>query len=526
MEVSVPEMKIGILSVRQTAEVIWKTMESSSIGRKESLLADRGEIQHVNRGPFHHGGKTMFRRMIFKVSILSLAGLLGACASQEKQAMQFTGAKNEVHLITLDPGHFHAALVQKSMYEQIDPVVHVYAPEGTDVKLHLERIDQYNNRADNPTQWEEAVYLGPDYLDKMLRDKAGNVVMLAGNNQKKLDYIKESIDAGLNVLADKPMVIDPAGFEVLKDVFQTAKKKGVLLYDVMTERHEITTMMQKALSQSPPVFGTLQEGSPEEPAVTKESVHHFFKYVSGVALQRPAWYYDVKQQGEGIVDVTTHLVDLVQWECFPNQALDYQRDIQMVSARRWATPITLEEFSRSTGESTFPDFLKPAVDNQGVLQVYANGEMVYRIKGVYAKVSVVWRYQAPEGGGDTHFSIMRGTRSNLVIRQGKEQNYQPELYVEPVSGTNRGSFENDLRQTIDGLAETYPGLAIESTAAGWHVIIPAKYRVGHEAHFAQVTQDYLQYLVDGKMPDWEVPDMLAKYYTTTTALKLAKQGTQ
>ena len=29
----------------------------------------------------------------------------------------FTGAKGEVKLITLDPGHFHAALVQKKMYE-------------------------------------------------------------------------------------------------------------------------------------------------------------------------------------------------------------------------------------------------------------------------------------------------------------------------------------------------------------------------------------------------------------------------
>jgi hypothetical protein len=40
----------------------------------------------------------------------------------------FTGDKNEVKIITLDPGHFHAALVQKSMYSQIDSNVYVYAP--------------------------------------------------------------------------------------------------------------------------------------------------------------------------------------------------------------------------------------------------------------------------------------------------------------------------------------------------------------------------------------------------------------
>lgn len=39
-------------------------------------------------------------------------------------------AQQKVKLITLDPGHFHAALVQKSMYPQVDPTVHVYAKKG------------------------------------------------------------------------------------------------------------------------------------------------------------------------------------------------------------------------------------------------------------------------------------------------------------------------------------------------------------------------------------------------------------
>ncbi|NLU22587.1 MAG: oxidoreductase, partial [Phycisphaerae bacterium] len=36
-------------------------------------------------------------------------------------------AKPTVRIMTLDPGHYHAALVQKEMYDQVDPVVHVYA---------------------------------------------------------------------------------------------------------------------------------------------------------------------------------------------------------------------------------------------------------------------------------------------------------------------------------------------------------------------------------------------------------------
>jgi hypothetical protein len=55
----------------------------------------------------------------------------------------------------------------------------------------------------------------------------------------------------------------------------------------------------------------------------------------------------------------------------------------------------------------------------------------------------------------------------------------------------------------------------------WTVEIPAQYKVGHEAHFTQVTEKYLQYLKDGKLPEWEVPNMIVKYYTTTEGLKAA-----
>ena len=45
------------------------------------------------------------------------------------------------NLIVLDPGHFHAALLQKSMNKDVDSNVHVFAPEGPDVKAHLALID-------------------------------------------------------------------------------------------------------------------------------------------------------------------------------------------------------------------------------------------------------------------------------------------------------------------------------------------------------------------------------------------------
>ena len=136
-----------------------------------------------------------------------------------------------------------------------------------------------------------------------------------------MDYIQKSVNSGLNVLADKPMAIDEAGYDKLKVAFETAKKNNVLLYDIMTERYEITTMLQKEIANASAVFGELQKGTPADPSVTKISVHHLYKIVGDKPLVRPTWFYDTAQQGEGIVDVTTHLVDLIFWECFPDQTI-------------------------------------------------------------------------------------------------------------------------------------------------------------------------------------------------------------
>lgn len=442
---------------------------------------------------------------------------MGGCTNKPTK-MKDKGSEI-IRLITLDPGHFHSALLQKSMYEEISPIVNVYAPEGQEVKAHLKLIESYNNRTEKPTSWQEKVYTGADYFERMLKEKAGNVVVIAGNNQKKTDYIQRSVEAGLNVLADKPMAIDTEGFNALLKAFATAKKNNVLLYDIMTERHEINSILQKEFAHLP-AFGQLERGTPENPAITKESVHHFFKSVSGVPLVRPAWFFDVKQQGEGIVDITTHLVDLVQWECFPDEILDYKKDIKIVSAKRWATGLSPSEFEQVTQNKEYPSYLKADVKD-GNLHTYSNGEINYRLKGIHAKISVTWNFQAPEGTGDTHFSIMRGTKASVIIRQGKEQQYKPVLYIEPAEQTEIASFETALQKDLRTIQTKYPGVELKKLEKGFEVVIPEKYKVGHEEHFAQVTRKYLQYLKDGKLPDWEVPNMIAKYYTTTRAREKA-----
>jgi len=456
--------------------------------------------------------------LIIPALILSSCGS-GGSKQQSGKTDTDAESKYQVRLMTVDPGHFHAALVQKSMYEQVSPEAHLYAPEGPDYLQFLDKIKSYNNRPVDPTAWNEIVYIGSDFFEKMLEDRPGNVVVLSGNNRKKAEYITRCVNAGLNVLADKPMIITPEAFPMLQEAFRVAAEKGVLVYDIMTERFEVTTILQKLLSQKEEIFGAMTTGTKEQPAVTKESVHYFAKLVSGAPLQRPGWFYDVEQQGDGMVDVTTHLVDLIQWACFPEQILS-PSDVTMVEAKRWPTIISKEEFKGNTGLDEFPDYLQKDLKD-GKLNVYSNGQMIYQLKGVYAKVSVEWRYVAPPGGGDTHYSVMHGTKCDLVIKQTADEKFIPTLYAENFKGISM----NDFTAKLKGVLATFPydSLMVETVSKNrLKINIPKKYRISHEEHFGQVTAKFLEYLGAGKLPEWEVPGMITKYYTTTSALKKAK----
>ena len=423
------------------------------------------------------------------------------------------------HLITLDPGHFHASLVQKFMSPDIDSVVHVYAPAGDDLAQHLARIAAFNARADQPTHWKEVVYSGPDYFKRMLSHRAGNIVVIAGNNAQKTDYIARAIDAKLNVLGDKPMVVTPPDLVKLRQAFKNAESKKVLLFDIMTERNEITNALQRELAMSPALFGTLQTGTPDDPAIRMESVHFLSKVVAGMPLRRPQWFFDIKQEGEGLQDVGTHLVDLVQWAGFPNKTLK-ESDVSVSSSRRWATPITPAQFKLVTGAESFPAYLQPDVKN-GVLQYYCNGEMSYRIRGVHARVAALWDFEAPPGSGDTHHSVFKGTKATLEIKQGAAEKYKPTLYVTRAPSVSAAAFESAVNATIASLQSRYPGVATRREGEAFVVTAPAKYDVGHEAHFGQVTANFLEYLRAGKLPEWEVPNMLVKYSSLMRAYALS-----
>ena len=435
--------------------------------------------------------------------------------------MKDSEASRPVRLIILNPGHFHATLVLKTSYPQVSPDVHVFAPDGPEVRDHVQRVEGFNQREQDPTRWRQEIYKGADYLEHMLSRRSGNVVVVAGNNRRKTQYIQESIRSGLNVLSDKPMCVSHEAWKVLERAFSTAKEKGLLIYDIMTERFEITTILQRELAQCPHVIGTPVGGDSDDPGIVKESVHHLFKEVAGQTLIRPEWYFDIEQQGEGIVDVSTHLVDLVFWQGFPGEAVDRSR-IQVLAARHWPTVLSREQYGRITGKDDFAPYLRRKLDQDGRLPYFCNGEILFRVDGLYARIWVAWDFEAPAGGGDTHFSVIRGTQAHLCIHQGEEQAFRPELSVRPAPGADSGTLEKGLRRFIEEISHRYPGVDLEPLESGWQVSIPDRYRVGHEAHFGEVTNKYLGFLESGSMPPWEITNMISKYYVTTRALEMAR----
>src|SRR5215468_6803274 len=179
--------------------------------------------------------KTKYRAISFSSIVMlcwvavATAFVFHASAQQKPKGK----AMSDIRLMTLDPGHFHAALVQKEALPGVSPHVHVYAPLGFDLIEHLKRIAGYNTRRENPTRWDLEVHTSDNPLARMLAEKPGNVVVIAGRNRGKIDRVKTCVENGLNALVDKPWIISAGDFPKLEATLNTAEAKRLIAYDII-----------------------------------------------------------------------------------------------------------------------------------------------------------------------------------------------------------------------------------------------------------------------------------------------------
>ncbi|KPJ76233.1 MAG: hypothetical protein AMJ54_12350 [Deltaproteobacteria bacterium SG8_13] len=418
-------------------------------------------------------------------------------------------------LLILNPGHFHAALVLRESHPALSRDVFVYAEAGSDLDRFVEMAESFNTRADAPTAWRLQIYTGSDFTERLIQERKGDVVVIAGKNDRKMDHVDRLTRAGFHVLADKPWLTSEAGLSQLQSALKAERPFSL---DIMTERFEITTQLQKEFLAAEEVFGRIHIDPGGRPSVFKESVHHLYKIVNQKPLVRPDWYFDVAIQGEGIVDVTTHLVDMTHWMLFPGQRVDFDRDIELLKARRWPTPVPLEMFRKITLVEDFPESLQPDITDN-TLACFCNGELLYRVKGIPVHVCAIWNLQIPEGGGDTHRSMIRGTRSDLLIRQLPERGFKVELLIEPKKEPARVAAA--VETCLDKWSETYPGLSASRENGNIRIDIPEQLRTTHEEHFCQVRDMYLDCLDRHLYPPHERSGIVSKYTLLAQARKLA-----
>lgn len=421
-----------------------------------------------------------------------------------------TGPQN---VVVLNPGHFHAALTLRQRHPMLADDVYVYSDDGDDLDRFLSLVQAFNDRAESPTGWRLHVRRGDDHLERLRRERPGDLVVVAGRNDTKMASIHALHADGFRVLGDKPWVIDIAQIPLLAETMAG----GVLAMDIMTERHEVMSRLQRVLSRLPEVFGAYRWEA-GTPAIEMESVHHLFKLVNGKPLVRPAWYFDVAVQGEGITDVTTHLVDLTQWMTGSSGGGGADGGVELVAARQWTTDVPRDAFGRITGLADFPPSVRAAVSGD-VLKLLCNAQIDYRLGGVPARVVSLWNLAIPDGGGDTHHAVLRGTRSDIVVDQGPQTGFRTRLRVFPhVPG---GGVVSALAEAVVALQREFPGLSLVRDGEAVRLDVPARLHTTHEEHFAKVLDEFLGHIRAGAWPETLAPDLLAKYTLLAQARELA-----
>lgn len=455
------------------------------------------------------------RRKFLKTSLMAAmaGGMFPLRSALADTRPAGAGASPKHTLLLLDPGHFHAALTLRESHPRLNDDVFVYAQDGPDVRRFVEMVESFNARERDATRWRLHVHRGADPLGRLIAERRGDIAVVAGRNDGKMIAIDRLHKAGFHVLGDKPWLI---GIDAL-DRLRSATAGAPLAMDIMTERHQIANRVQKALIGMPDVFGDFRLMG--EPALSFHSVHHLYKLVNGRPLVRPPWFFDTRVQGEGITDVTTHLVDLAQWYAGDGRPYDYARDFDLLYARQWHTDVPVDVFSLITGLSAFPPELEEDVEG-GTLRYLCNAAFGFRLQGAPVHIETHWNLKIPDGGGDMHLATARGTRATVIVDLGPETGFRMRLRVLPPEMGLLLS-ERTMTAAIDALQPQFPGIGYARDGAAYRIALPESRRSGHEAHFAAVLDEFIGYVDSGRWPANLGPDLVAKYTLIANARELS-----
>jgi len=409
-----------------------------------------------------------------------------------------------VHTLAfLEPGHFHAALTLRTANASVHDEIFVYAEAGRELDDFLALIEAFNGRSEEPTSWRPVVWTGARPIERLIAERPGGVVVLAGRNDRKVSAMRRLHDAGFHVLADKPWLASAAGLDDLRHVLA----EGPLAVEMMTGRHEITSILVGKLARERELFGGFDVGG-RRPAIEISGVHHLEKRVNGQPLRRPPWYFDVRVQGDGLADIPTHMVDQVQRVVAAASHPGALPSPELTGARTWCTDVPLALFSRVTGQAAFLPDLGGVVDG-ATLAYRSNAELTFRLGEVTATLDTRWEPTEPPGGGDRHRSLIRGTRAEIRVEQHEGTGFRRRLSVVPVSGGS--GVREALAHAVASWQGEHPGLEVVESDGVCEIRVPRTLDVGHERHFPLMLREFLSMVDSGTQPRELAAATLAKY---------------
>lgn len=136
-----------------------------------------------------------------------------------------------------------------------------------------------------------------DSLDDLLRSSGANTLLTAAVNNEKAPIILKAIKAGLNIVADKPLVTRLEDLDAIEAALD--KNPKVKLYLMLTERYNPVLVTAKRL---------IQKGEIGKIASIINMRPHRLK-----PENRPDWMFDSEKYGGIINDIGVHDIDIACW---------------------------------------------------------------------------------------------------------------------------------------------------------------------------------------------------------------------
>jgi len=136
-----------------------------------------------------------------------------------------------------------------------------------------------------------------DDFDELINCSGANTLLTAAINAEKADIIVKAIDAGLNIIADKPLVttID----DLLSITEALDRNKNVKLYLMLTERYNPVLVTAKALIEAGEIGSAVN--------IINMRPHRLSPN------ERPAWMFNSTLYGGIINDLAVHDIDIATW---------------------------------------------------------------------------------------------------------------------------------------------------------------------------------------------------------------------